>query len=251
MPENSLCQYLDWDSDFFGCKIARINANQFDQGMMENTLKCCRDHDIECIYFLAEAVDSVSIKTAEENKFHFVDIRVELELQFEGIISKDSIGGPLRSCNQDDIPILQAMAKISHRDSRFYSDGNFPNKICDALYEKWIERSCAGYANEVLIAEYQGRVAGYVSCHLGHLKEGSIGLLAVHPDFQGKGLGRLLVEGAIRWFADHDVCRATVVTQGKNYKAQRLYQRCGFVTKSVHVWYHWWRQIPNKEQMES
>ena len=31
-----------------------------------------------------------------------------------------------------------------------------------------------------------------------------------------------------------------VVTQGRNYSAQRLYQRCGFITQSTELWYHKW-----------
>ena len=34
--------------------------------------------------------------------------------------------------------------------------------------------------------------------------------------------------------------RITVVTQGRNARAQRLYQRAGFVTESVRLWFHRW-----------
>jgi hypothetical protein len=32
----------------------------------------------------------------------------------------------------------------------------------------------------------------------------------------------------------------TVATQARNIAAQRLYQRAGFLTSSVRVWYHRW-----------
>jgi ribosomal protein S18 acetylase RimI-like enzyme len=36
------------------------------------------------------------------------------------------------------------------------------------------------------------------------------------------------------------VQRVSVVTQGRNVAAQKLYQSCGFTTCSVQLWYHWW-----------
>jgi len=32
----------------------------------------------------------------------------------------------------------------------------------------------------------------------------------------------------------------TVVTQGLNVPAQRLYQKSGFLVSSVYLWYHLW-----------
>jgi len=36
------------------------------------------------------------------------------------------------------------------------------------------------------------------------------------------------------------ITHAEVVTQGRNYGAQRMYQRCGFVTRTTELWYHKW-----------
>ena len=34
--------------------------------------------------------------------------------------------------------------------------------------------------------------------------------------------------------------RVQVVTQGRNVRAQRVYQRCGFVSAQLQLWYHRW-----------
>jgi ribosomal protein S18 acetylase RimI-like enzyme len=60
------------------------------------------------------------------------------------------------------------------------------------------------------------------------------------PEAQGRGLGRQLIQAAIGFFERQAATRITVVTQGRNVRAQRLYQRCGFVTESLLLWYHWW-----------
>jgi ribosomal protein S18 acetylase RimI-like enzyme len=54
------------------------------------------------------------------------------------------------------------------------------------------------------------------------------------------GVGRKLVVASLGWFDAHGADRVTVVTQGRNIAAQRLYQRCGFLTRSTGLWYHRW-----------
>lgn len=141
-----------------------------------------------------------------------------------------------------DLAALRAIARVSHRESRFYHDGTFPAARCDLLYETWIEKSCSGYADAVLVTELDERPVGYVTCHRRAAGVGQIGLFAVAPDSQGKGLGGALLAHALGWFAGHGLGEATVVTQGRNAAAQRLYQRCGFLTKAVELWYHQWFQ---------
>jgi len=48
----------------------------------------------------------------------------------------------------------------------------------------------------------------------------------------------------MNWFADQNASNITVVTQGRNVAAQRLYQRLGFVTRSLELTYHKWFYKP-------
>ena len=205
-------------------------------------LTWCADEAIDCLYFLADADDAATVSLAERHQFALVDLRVTLA-------STVTEGGPacreldehgVRPAREADIPALRAIARVSHRDSRFYFDGHFPESRCDALYETWIENSCRGYADAVLVAEVAAQPAGYISCHLTEAGVGQIGLVGVGERAQGRGLGRALVLAALGWFARHHAGEVSVVTQGRNVRAQRLYQRCGFVTQSVQLWYHRW-----------
>jgi ribosomal protein S18 acetylase RimI-like enzyme len=69
---------------------------------------------------------------------------------------------------------------------------------------------------------------------------GRIGIFAVAAEAQGKGLGHRLVDAALTWLARQGAARVTVVTQGRNSQAQRVYQRAGFRTHLVELWYHCW-----------
>ena len=150
------------------------------------------------------------------------------------------IPGTVRPFVPHDLAALRVIAGASHKDSRFYFDPHFANSRCMELYQTWIEKSCQGYADTVLVADVEGHPAGFLSCHLSDHGKGRIGLVGVASAWQGVGLGTRLVSESLRWFAGHGVDSVDVVTQGRNVPAQRLYQNCGFRTKSVQLWYHRW-----------
>lgn len=90
-----------------------------------------------------------------------------------------------------------------------------------------------------MVAELQGQVAGFVACLIDGTV-GSIGLLGVADNARGLGVGHTMIISALDWFRMQGCTSVQVVTQGRNIAAQRLYQRCGFITLSVQLWYHLW-----------
>ncbi len=237
------CQILEWDSQFFGRTIGRVNEHRLDPQRMATILKWCKDYAVECLYFLADSDHPDTIRLAGIYGFRLVDIRVALQCRVADCQTQ-SISSPLdsmrvRPADPSDIPALQAIARKSHTDSRFYADECFSRETCADLYAVWIKRSCEGYADCVLVAEQNGQPVGYCSCHL-HDTQGQIGLVGICEQARGQGLGRHLTQQAVRWFAEQGVAVVNVVTQGRNVTAQRLYQRCGFLVQSVHLWYHKW-----------
>jgi dTDP-4-amino-4,6-dideoxy-D-galactose acyltransferase len=238
MTDDAPCRLLDWDSKFFGRRIARAQANRLTQESLRQIKSWCTAERIDCLYFLAHSADAETVKLAEEARFHLVDVRVTLGHDLAESASSHGSAN-VRPFQPADLPGLKAIARLSHRDSRFYYDQNFPDSLCDSLYETWIENSTQGYAQAVLVGEHQSRAAGYITCHLTG-SAGQIGLFAVAQEAQGHGLGQQLVLAALGWFKRQGVSEVTVVTQGRNVRGERLYQRCGFSTRSVELWYHYW-----------
>jgi dTDP-4-amino-4,6-dideoxy-D-galactose acyltransferase len=234
-------QYLDWDSNFFGCRIARVIPHKLDPKTVTTTLRWCKDSQIDCLYFLADAEDDTTIRLAEKHKFHCVDIRITFERRLKDIGNEgDDFTGNIRPSKAEDIIPLRDIARFSYRDTRFYSDTKFPTQLADALYETWIEKSCNGYADVVLVAEDDGKAVGYISCHRLDETQGQIGLVGVHSDWRGKRIGQVLVNQSLQWFAGRGMTHVSVVTQGRNIPAQRLYERCGFLSSTLQIWYHRW-----------
>jgi dTDP-4-amino-4,6-dideoxy-D-galactose acyltransferase len=240
--ENAFCQYLDWDSEFFSVRIGRITVNRLTEVILEQVLMWCKFNSIDCLYFLANTDDVRTVRLVEEHDFRCVDIRITLERQIDDFPEAEEgiAQSVVHLCTPMDVQALRAIARVSHHDSRFYHDSIFPISRCDALYETWIEKSCSGYADAVMVAEMDGEPVGYLSCHLLGQSKGQIGLFGIKADLQERGLGRRLIDESLRWFRMQDRKEVTVVTQGRNINAQRLYQKCGFLTRSVQLWYHRW-----------
>ena len=179
------CRLLDWDSEFFGRRMARANVNRLTPESLRQIQSWCDSQRIDCLYFLADSVDAETVKLAEEARFHFVDVRITLGRDLAGLAPAS---GPacVRPFQPADLPGLRAIARVSHRDSRFYYDKNLPDSLCDALYETWIENSTQGWAQAVLVGEHQSRPAGYITCHFS-APTGQIGIFAVAEEAQGRG----------------------------------------------------------------
>lgn len=181
-------EYLEWDSTFFGYRIGRIIGSRLTKEQWSLTDHWCRDHRIDCLYLMADPASLETVGAAHAREFRFVDVRVTLERVRPAepaghVVDTDH---RIRQWTPPDIPILKEIASRSHRDSRFYSDPRFERERCDALFATWIENSCQGYADAVLVSDVECTPSAYVSCHLDAPHTGRIGLVGV--DYRSRGL---------------------------------------------------------------
>src|SRR5574341_1134643 len=222
-----LCRMLEWDTTFFGFRVARVETDTLTPTRVNLIDDWCLRNQIRCLYFLSRSDDAPTTRLAEDNGYHLADIRLTLEYRLA--LGRPSMSEIVtRLAHPSDIPVLQTIARASYEHTRFFNDPNFPRHLCSALYEAWIAQSCSGNSDTVLLAEINGEVAGYISCHYDKdAAVGKIGLMAVKTEARRQGLGQALVWRAMDWFMDKGPQVISVVTQGRNLTAQRLYQRCG------------------------
>jgi dTDP-4-amino-4,6-dideoxy-D-galactose acyltransferase len=233
------CELLPWDSQLFGIRIARIVSPSVDDATLTEALSWCREQHVACVYLLVPGDHEPSIRAAEHARFELVDIRVTLATAIEPHPSAPVTG--VRQAQPKDRDALAALARISHRNTRFYFDRRFDTARCDDLYATWILKSVEGELADVVLVSHDGdAVDGYVSARVAAEGAGNIGLIAVAPHAQGKGRGRALIASAFDWFRSRGVTHVTVATQGRSARALRFYEQCGFCTASVQLWYHLW-----------
>ena len=237
------CEALPWDSTFFSRRIARVSGHllTFERAAAINGW--CREHPIDCLYFLADASDPETVRLAAVNGFVLVDIRLTFGRALTGLRCESA--HEVRPAAPEDVPGLRAIAERVHTDTRFYFDPGFPRSLCGELYATWIEKSCSGYADATLTCGPIGDPLGYIACSVDpSSRYGQIGLTGVAEKARGRGIGSALVQAALQWFAEQGCPRAAVVTQGCNSGAQRLYQKHGFRTELAQLWYHKWFPAP-------
>jgi len=231
-------RFLDWDSRFFGHRIARIESDRLDEASITEALDWSRKQHIDCLYFLCAPDDDRSVVLAEANGFHLVDIRLDLSRRIEA--PPAATGVAVRGFQPSDFEALQRIASDAYRDSRFWYDGRFTHDQAASLYREWITRSCRDDAESVLVAAEDSRMKGFITCSFENESIGRIGLLGVASGARGAGVGSALVQAALAQCGGQGRREVRVITQARNIGAQRLYQAHGFRTLSVHLWYHKW-----------
>lgn len=241
----NLCQFLEWDSKFFGYRIAKVISHTITLEQATSINAWCTENEIDCLYFLAESHNPETIRIVEDNHYRNVDIRHVYDMnisQWESSpigITEDTI---LDIATASDTPELLAMVDNSFIHTRFYYDAYFHAEQANSLYRIWLDHSInENLADRVIVIRKQGKPQGFITCNLDQdNKIGTIGLIGVADFAQGQNLGSKLVYQSMDYFKQEGIEVVQVVTQGRNIAANRLYQKCGFRTSAVYLWYHKW-----------
>lgn len=85
----------------------------------------------------------------------------------------------------------------------------------------------------VQVACRDGVIVGYSALIAGPKQEAHLARLAVHPDSQGSGIGRLLLLDAIAWAHAEGYATMALNTQASNGRSQALYRSVGFRPSGV------------------
>jgi ribosomal protein S18 acetylase RimI-like enzyme len=237
------CEHLPWDTEHFGVRIARVGTRRLDASGAAEATRWADDEGVDCLYLLADAGHSETLRAAAAHGFRLVDVRVTLRAKLDRAhLPTASSSVVVRSARNGDRESLVALAADGYATSRFYADGRFERRAVDRLYARWMEGSVDGaLADALLVAEVGRAVVGYVTASTEEVEGvGVIGLVGVTAADRGAGVGRALVACALSRFADAGLSAGEVVTQGANVAAQRLYESCGFRAFRVELWYHRW-----------
>jgi len=131
--------------------------------------------------------------------------------------------------DETDAAGCASVGERAFRFDRFHADPLVDDAAADALKGAWARNAVLGRADRVFVTREGDRITGFNACLL---RDGAavIDLIGVDPDFQGRGLGRCLVNAALAHYSGR-AARLVVGTQSANHVSLALYQRTGFVVE--------------------
>ncbi len=226
---------LDWDSDFFGLRIGRAEIDSAEEARALYDQRASVEDSFDLVYVVTPHNIGFPMPNAK-----LVDAKVVYALSDDlgSEVNKDVILWDSAKGVTDD---LLHLALVSGKYSRFKLDNRFPQGSYERLYSRWIEQSVNhSLATEVFCYMHEGVPRGLVTLDNKN-GFGTIGLVAIHEDFQQRGIGTAMMQHVIHYMMQQQHGeKISVATQLDNVSACRLYEKSGFAVESVMDYYHWW-----------
>jgi len=238
-----LIDYMPWDSNFFGHEIFMLNTKSYTQAIKEKINIATGRKKIDLIYFLCPSSNVTSIDFALKDGFKCVDDRLTyLVKKFE--FDESILDGNycIKKSGHEDIARLEVIASQSKWTSRYFNDGNFSRDQLKDFYSAWVKKSVTGDLDDIVFhIEDAGTIMGFVTIKKNGPNLGSIGLITVAEEAQGRGFGLKLAAYAVKTLLKDWGCAGVeVVTQKNNVPACRTYEKLGFKIFDNSTWMHKW-----------
>jgi len=240
----NLIKKLDWDTNFWNFPVAYLSCKYLTESIIYRSDKFLKSENIKLIEYLCNCHDNKSVKLAAENNFIFTDIRLSFEKKLK---EKENIDLPTEFrfglARQTDISALRDLAKDIYLDSRYYFDENFDRQKTSEFYRNWVEKAVLGTFDDecyCLFDKNKDIPIGFCTIKYEASNIARIGLVGLSARYQGRGIAKTLLYLIFNKLIDKNIFKILVVTQGRNYAAQRLYQGVRFLTKATEIWYHKW-----------
>jgi len=231
------------DEDRFGIRTARAYSVTLNQ--LSGVLQFCRANDVKFLIARCQVYELQTVQAMEEGGFTLMDTLVYYARRLANAPIPASAEGltirPVRPEEAEQVSALTAKVFRGYR-GHYHADPRLDRDKCDAVYASWAYRSCISrdVADEVLVAERQGMIVGFITLRIHNPEVGEGPLYGVDPSIQGHGVGRNLVIGALRWFEAHQVEKMFISTQITNLSSQKVWVRLGFEPIRAEYTFHKW-----------
>jgi dTDP-4-amino-4,6-dideoxy-D-galactose acyltransferase len=239
LPEEVVVERLDWDSNFFGFAIGRVNLDKLDlsdPSMLEVIDDQAISVGIQCLYASLDPVRRVDTVTLQEHGYRFVDASVLTTRSTADAPVPASRHFAMRAGHEQDYDRLAPLVDELAPWSRFAVDQRFGLEQARRLQRAWMRRAvdvtAPGYGVE--LAENESGVLAFITwCDQGNRIDGIAAT---------RGRGASAAQALF-----HRQCHAAPASQilggpiaARNVAALNFIYRCGFRLQSTRYNYHRW-----------
>lgn len=222
-----------WLSEVFGYDV--FKAHLENNETLDSKSIFPKELPKRAFYYAKTPVTAVSqIGDLTNAGFRVVDVNVTFERQPENVASAENI--IVRDVKPEDETDILKIAETSFLYSRFHLDPYVSKELADKIKREWIANYIRKRRGErLLVAEVNGKPAGFLAELATNENVGVIDLIGVDKTMQGQGIGKRLVQFHIN-DAMEKYSSLLVGTQIANIPSMRLYQTCGYeISNSTYV----------------
>lgn len=247
-------KHLEFDSSVFRFPVASISADVSFSGV-QPILRECAAGGVQLAYwapktypigdlpewFTGFAAASNVLLSRSIHSLH--DLQLQRAVGFT--VASVPVGPPERA--------LVELGFTAGQHSRFRADPSLTQPQFERLYTAWVENCTQHRVADEVLAAYElsdgaaEQPLGFITIKLPKGSgTASIGLLAVAPACQRRGVGAALMQAAVAWAAAAGAQQLEVVTQASNAAALAFYASSGFEQVSCTTTYHIWLEVQQR-----
>jgi ribosomal protein S18 acetylase RimI-like enzyme len=224
--------------------------------LIEKLSRTLADRGTQCVVCKVSSNERAAIHALEQSGFLLMDTLLDFVFDFRHASIEEINTGrrdealKIRPAKAGDLPALMGITEkvFAHYFGRFHADPQMPAGTATRIYVEWVRSAFAGRADWILVAEVDGKIAGYgiwrkpLEIEKRHsLSVAHYDLAAVDPEFRGGGLwAALMLDGMriARDFAQNVIGPVHV----SNHPVQHILQKAGWniagARHSFHKWLH-------------
>ncbi len=124
----------------------------------------------------------------------------------------------------------------------YHADSRLDSARCDEVYVSWALNECAsrGKSREVLVADVNNILAGFLTIRVVSPDECEVGLFCVKPSFRGTDVAQSLMIYGMEWSYELGAKKILTSTQITNTASQKVWIRQGFEPNHSYYTFHKW-----------
>jgi GNAT superfamily N-acetyltransferase len=231
------------DEDRFGIRAAR--AKHVTSDTLSQVLDFCHTNGVVFLIARCSSAHLDAAQAMEQSGFLLMDTLVYFKFDFAKKPMPEDKGDTLvRPMRPGEAAAIKAVAVESFKGyfGHYHADPRLDRSKCDETYTSWADLSATSrdVADEVLVADIDGQIAGFATLRLNRPEEGEGVLFGVAPFAQGRGIYRAFMVNALHWVRAQGCTSMVVSTQITNIAVQKVWSRLGFEPNRSYYTFHKW-----------